>query len=180
MHIFTGSQTVSVFELRTPSRRSTCHFRLVPTVLVQFKHITTITTPKASHSAAALPHNFKINLCNRRLPSLAARLKCPSGIFRGLDVFLRQLLQSYSNTLVISYSPANFSSVKSYNGYLLVRTGSKLIALWGSNFGSRQTSLRGYVGSTLIGTSIYLKHSAGSVYIWNICQCNSNAVHVYT
>ncbi len=48
-------------------------------VLVQSKHTTTITTPTPSHSAAALPPNFKINHCNRRrLPSLSARVLHPS------------------------------------------------------------------------------------------------------
>ena len=48
-------------------------------VLVQFKHLTTMTTPTASHSAATSPPNFKINHCNRRrLPSLSARALHPS------------------------------------------------------------------------------------------------------
>ncbi len=48
-------------------------------VLVQSKHLTTITTPTASHSAAASPPNFKLNHCNRRrLPSLSARALHPS------------------------------------------------------------------------------------------------------
>jgi hypothetical protein len=38
-----------------------------------------MTTPSASHSAAASPPNFKINHCNRRrLPSLTARALHPS------------------------------------------------------------------------------------------------------
>ena len=47
-------------------------------VPVQSKHLTTITTPKGSHIAAASPPNFKINHCNRRrLPSLSARALHP-------------------------------------------------------------------------------------------------------
>ena len=47
-------------------------------VPVQFKHLTTITTPKGSHIAAASPPNFKIIHCNRRrLPSLSVRALHP-------------------------------------------------------------------------------------------------------
>ena len=48
-------------------------------VPVQSKHLTTITTPTPSHSAAASPPNFKINHRNgRRLLSLSARALHPS------------------------------------------------------------------------------------------------------
>jgi hypothetical protein len=74
------------------------------------------------------------------------RLKCPTGISRGLDVVLTHSMFLSTTTQVIGYVPPNASSVKSYAGFLLARSGSWSITLWGSNFGTRRRSPIGRIG----------------------------------
>ena len=96
------------------------------------------------------------------------RAKCPAGNSQGLSVVVSHIRILSIVPQVVDYLPPNASSVNSYSGHLMAKSGSKSITLWGSNFGSQHRSLEGHIGpsSTLAtswkaGSSVSLKHSAG-------------------